>query len=76
MTIDLGPELAAALNIRAQQQGVAPEVLAEQILREKLTMLVPTIEPQDEWERSLLAIAVDCGVSLPNSALSREELYD
>jgi len=33
-------------------------------------------EPQDEWERGLLEAAIDCGVSLPDSAFSREELYD
>ena len=32
--------------------------------------------PQDDWERSLRALAIDCGVSLSNEALSREELYD
>jgi predicted DNA-binding antitoxin AbrB/MazE fold protein len=33
-------------------------------------------EPADEWERLLRSVATDCGVSLPNSALSREKLYD
>jgi hypothetical protein len=36
----------------------------------------PPIQPQDEWERRLLAVAKDCGVSLPDSAVSSEGLYD
>ena len=34
------------------------------------------IVPQDEWERRLLDAAQDCGVSLPDSAVSSEELYE
>jgi hypothetical protein len=33
-------------------------------------------EPQDEWERRLRALAMDCGVSLSNEALGSEGLYD
>jgi hypothetical protein len=36
----------------------------------------PTVEPQDEWERSLLGIGEDCGVSLPDSAVGSDELYE
>jgi predicted DNA-binding antitoxin AbrB/MazE fold protein len=34
------------------------------------------ITPQDEWEQHLLALAKDCGVSLPDAALTSEEYYD
>jgi predicted DNA-binding antitoxin AbrB/MazE fold protein len=34
------------------------------------------IEPQDEWERRLLGVAKDCGVSLSDSAVSSEGLYE
>ena len=37
---------------------------------------VPPIEPRDDWERLLLSVARDCGVSLSNEALSSEGLYD
>ena len=30
----------------------------------------------DEWERNVLGLATDCGVSLPHSALSGEGLYE
>ena len=32
--------------------------------------------PRDEWERGLLEGGKDCGVSLPDSAVSSEGLYD
>lgn len=34
------------------------------------------IEPQDEWERRLLELAKDCGVSLSDSAVSSDGLYE
>ena len=75
MVITLGPELETTLNELARRQGVAPEVLAINALRERF---LPTsvLQPRDEWERGLLDAARDCGVSLPDSALSREGLYD
>ncbi len=32
--------------------------------------------PRDEWERRLLGLAKDCGVSLSDQAVSREALYE
>lgn len=34
------------------------------------------LAPRDEWELRLLGIAKDCGVSLPDSAVSSEGLYE
>jgi hypothetical protein len=76
MVITLGPELEAALNEAARRQGVAPDVLALKALRERFLPPAAPIQPQDEWERGLLAAALDCGVSLSDEALSREQLYD
>lgn len=76
MTIPLSPEMEAALKQRAQEKGITLEELIDKILREKLCARTPPIEPQDEWERLVLSAASDCGVSPPNSAFSREELYD
>src|SRR5262249_4417011 len=45
-------------------------------LRERLPGLASRPHPRDEWERGLLEPAKDCGVSLPDSALSSEGLYD
>jgi hypothetical protein len=75
MIITLDPELEAALIESARRQGIAPEVLALNTLRERFLTLA-LLEPRDDWERGLRALAKDCGVSLSNEALSREELYD
>lgn len=77
MTFTISPELEAAVRERARRQGITAQDLIESLLREKLTEpSPPPIEPRDEWERRLLAIGRDCGVSLPNSAVSSEGLYD
>lgn len=76
MVINLAPELEAALSEQARQRGVAPEVVALDALRDRFLPKPPPIEPRDEWERGLLAAARDCGVSLSDSALGREEMYD
>ncbi len=76
MVITLDPELEAALNDLARRQGIAPEVLALNVLREKFFPTAPLLEPRDEWERRLLSLAKDCGVSLPDWAVSSEGLYD
>jgi predicted transcriptional regulator len=75
MVITLGPELEAALNELARRKGVAPEVLALNALRERF-LAAAALQPRDDWERGLLEAARDCGVSLPDSALSSEGLYD
>jgi hypothetical protein len=75
MVITLGPELVAALKEAADKQGIPPEELALNVLR--IRFLMPAaLQPRDEWERGLLEAARDCGVSLPDSALSSEGLYD
>ena len=75
MVITLGPDLEAALKEQAQRLGITSEELALRILRTKV--IPPSIpEPLDEWERGLLEAARPCGVSIPDWALSREELYD
>jgi hypothetical protein len=76
MVISLGPELEAALNEAARRQGVAPEELAVQALRERFVGTGAQLQPRDEWERRLLEAATDCGVSLSNEAVSSEGIYD
>jgi hypothetical protein len=75
MTLTLEVDLETALNVQARRQGVAPEVLAVNALRERF-LANAALQPRDEWERGLLEAALDCGVSLPNSALSSEGLYE
>ena len=76
MTIKLEPTLEAALTEAARQQGTTPDALAAKILREQLPVTTPAIEAQDEWERELMSLASDCGVSLSNESLGREHLYE
>lgn len=76
MVIDLSPELEAALNELARRQGVAAEVLVLEALRARFLEPTPAIQPQDDWERGLLGLAKNCGVSLPHSAVSSEGLYE
>lgn len=76
MVIVISPELEAALNEAARRRGVSPDVLANSVLRERLVAAAPSLNSQDDWERTVLGLATDCGVSLPNSALSSEGLYE
>ena len=76
MVIDLDSELEAALIQSARHQGVAPKDLAVDALRERFLVTVEVVQPRDEWERRLLGVASDCGVSLPDSALGSDGLYD
>ena len=76
MVITLDSQLEAALVEQANQQGVAPEVLALTALRERFLVRAALLEPRDEWERRLRDLATDCGVSLSNWAVSSEGIYD
>jgi hypothetical protein len=76
MTITLAPDLEAALKAHARQQGVSPETLAVNALREKFGPRTAPLEPQDDWERLLVGIGRDCGISVPDAALSSEGLYE
>jgi hypothetical protein len=76
MVITLGPELEAALKEQARRQGVAPEIVAVEALRERFLAPAAAIQPQDEWERRLLGAATDCGVSLPHAAVRSEGLSE
>ena len=71
MVITLSPELEAALNEAASHRGVAPEMLVFNALRERFLGAATVLQPQDEWERRLLGAARDWGISLPDSAVSR-----
>ena len=76
VVIKLPPEIEAALIESARRQGVSPEALANSVLRERFISAAAVLVPRDEWERAILGLASDCGVSLPHSALSSEGLYE
>jgi len=75
MVVTLDPRLEAALKDQANHHGLAPEEFVLQLLRERLIAAAP-LEPRDEWERELLEAARPWGVSLPDAALTSEELYE
>jgi hypothetical protein len=75
MVITLGPDLEAALNEAARKQGIAPEDLALNALRERFLALPVQFQPRDEWERRLLEAGTDCGLALSREAVSSEGLY-
>ena len=56
MVVTLDPKLEAALTAQANHQGIAPEKLALQLLRERLIATAPP-EPRDAWERELVGAA-------------------
>lgn len=76
MVINVTPQLAAVLSEQARRRGVSPEILALDALRDRFMPHVPTIEPRDAWEQKLFEAAIDCGVSVPDSALSSDGLYE
>ncbi len=76
MFINLPPQLEAALCEQARQRGVTPEIVALDALRERFLPKVPPVEPRDDWERRLFGAALDCGVSVPDSALSSDGFYE
>jgi hypothetical protein len=45
-------------------------------LREHFLPASALLEPRDEWERRLREAATDCGVSLTDEQLSREQMYE
>jgi hypothetical protein len=76
MIVTLDPELESALKQAAQQSGTTPESLALDTLRQRFLAAASRIQARDEWEQGLLDIAVDCGVSLSNEAVSSEGIYE
>lgn len=76
MVITLDSELEAAVSEVARRRGLVPEVVALTALRTRFLGQAATLQPRDEWERGLLDAARECGVSLPNAALSSDGLYD
>jgi hypothetical protein len=74
--------------VTSQTQGIAPKASAVNGVQAGLSaqavasglaagsLQPPPFEPQDEWERRLLQMASNCGVSLSNTAVSSEGIYD
>ena len=76
MVITLPPPLESALASYARRRGVSPEALALEVLRERLLPNTPVAVADDEWEKRLFGAALDCGLSVPDVALSSDGLYE
>ena len=76
MALNLTPQLESVIREEAERLGVTPELLALHALQDRFLPKKPEVVPQDEWERMLFGAAIDCGVSVPHSALSSEGLYE
>jgi hypothetical protein len=76
VVITLEPDLEAALNQAALRRGVAPEQVVLDALRQHFLHSAAPAVPHDEWELRLLGMARECGVSLPDKALSRQAIYE
>lgn len=76
MVITLNPELETAVMAIAREQGLPPETVVLNVLHSQLLGKPQPIQAQDDWERGLLEAARNCGVSLSNSALSSDGLYE
>ena len=74
MTITLGPELETALNEQARKQGVVPEALALDALRERF--LAARALSHEDWAKRLREVGSDCGTSLSHEAVSSEGIYE
>lgn len=53
-----------------------PDKLRVKLTIDAQSVSKPAVQPQDEWERRLIGVAKDCGVSLSDSTLSSEGLYE
>ena len=79
-TITLTPDLEKVVLQKAREQGMAPEAIVLNAIRESLRLkasdLAARLQPRDEWEKRLLSVGTPCGVSVSDEALSSEGLYD
>lgn len=76
MTLTMDPALETAILKLAHDRGVAPEVLVLDAVRDRFGVVAPPETGQDEWERLILNVGTDCGVSLTDQDVSSEGLYE
>lgn len=65
MMITITPALEARLVAKSRLTGRTPEELVpESVEHATPDLILP--EPRDEWERNVLALGINCGVSYPD----------
>jgi hypothetical protein len=76
MVIHLTEELETVLSNQARRRGVSVEDVALAALESQFLKNRGSVDARDDWERLLFNAALDCGVSVPDWALSSEGLYE
>jgi hypothetical protein len=76
MVIRVTDGLEMALIEQAARRGLTAEDTALSALRDRFLPNTTSFEPKDDWERRLFDAALDCGVSVPDWALSSDGLYE
>jgi hypothetical protein len=78
ITVSLAPDLEQAALAEAKRRGIPVQELTAEALRALLIARTspPAAMSHGEWKRKLARLGVDCGVSLPDAALTSEALYD
>jgi predicted transcriptional regulator len=78
VTIKLNPEIEALLAQLAQQQNTTTEELVMEAINEKFSSKTQSfsLKAQDDWERLIMGIGIDCNTSLSDKDVSSEGLYD
>ena len=76
MTITLPPDLESAVVQRARENGISAEALVISAVRAQMDESPRLPQPRDDWERLVLSLGTNCGVSLPPEALTSEGLYE
>lgn len=75
MVINLPPQLESVLANQAKERGLTPEAYALDLIEKNLLSRSQPV-PMDDWEKRLFSLGKDCGVSVPDAALSSEGLYE
>lgn len=75
MVIRISHELETVLSEHARRQGVSAKDLALAALQDRF-LPNPEADSRDDRERRLRRLAVDCGVSLSDAAVSSEGIYE
>jgi hypothetical protein len=81
MTVQLTPDLEAAVTDEARRSGTTPELVVQRAIQDHLRGRVSPPKPDSaaaaqEKMKRILAVARDFGVSHSNEALSSQGLYD
>jgi len=71
------PPVAVPLAVSPPQPVPPADAAApRRITREEAAEWKRTFVPRNDWERRLMSLGTDCGVSLSDEAVSSEGIYD